>query len=64
MVSVGTLNGDFPYTEVLEIVLRVWNDLQIFGSITLPTLYLIDENGGMHKTILYAVFQEAIYCQG
>lgn len=48
----------------LEIVLRTWNDLEMFGSLTLPTLALIDNNGGMDKNIIYAVLHEAIYCQG
>ncbi|KAF3388994.1 Proline iminopeptidase [Penicillium rolfsii] len=47
-----------------EIVLRVWNDLEIFGSLTGPTLALIDSNGGMDKNIIYAILHEAIYCQG
>lgn len=47
-----------------EIVLRAWNDLEIFGNLTLPTLDLIDSNGGMHKNIIYALLHEAIYCQG
>ena len=48
----------------VEIVLRVWNDLEIFGSLTTPTLAIIDGNGGMDKNIIYAVLHEAIYCQG
>jgi proline iminopeptidase len=51
-------------TLTLEIVLRVWNDLEIFGSLTGPTLALIDSNGGMDKNIIYAILHEAIYCQG
>ncbi|KAJ5221292.1 Proline iminopeptidase [Penicillium citrinum] len=47
-----------------EIVLRAWNDLEIFGSLTVPTLATIDGNGGMDKNIIYAVLHEAIYCQG
>ncbi|KAJ5168740.1 Proline iminopeptidase [Penicillium canariense] len=47
-----------------EIVVRVWNDLEIFGSLTVPTLAIIDSNGGMDKNIIYAVLHEAIYCQG
>lgn len=36
----------------------------MFGSLTVPTLALIDSNGGMDKNIIYAVLHEAIYCQG
>ncbi|KAJ5081609.1 Proline iminopeptidase [Penicillium alfredii] len=46
-----------------DIVLRVWNDLEIFGSLTLPTLSVVDSNGGMDKNIIYAILHEAIYCQ-
>jgi proline iminopeptidase len=48
----------------LEIVLRVWNDLEIFGSLTGPTLAIVDSNGGMDKNIIYAILHEVIYCQG
>lgn len=47
-----------------DIVLRAWNDLEMFGELTLPTLDLIDSNGGMHKNVIYAILHEAIYCQG
>ncbi|KAJ5093848.1 Proline iminopeptidase [Penicillium angulare] len=47
-----------------DIVLRAWNDLQIFGILTVPTLATIDSNGGMDKNIIYAILHEAIYCQG
>ncbi|KAJ5991253.1 hypothetical protein N7499_011910 [Penicillium canescens] len=47
-----------------EIVVRVCNDLEIFGFLTLPTLSVIDNNGGMDKNIVYAVLHESIYCQG
>ncbi|KAJ5225830.1 Proline iminopeptidase [Penicillium chermesinum] len=49
---------------VHEIVLRAWNDLEIFGFLTFPTLTTIDGNGGMDKNIIYAILHEAIYCQG
>lgn len=47
-----------------EIVLRSWNDLEMFGFLTAPTLANIDSNGGMDKNIIYAILHEAIYCQG
>ncbi|EPS33878.1 hypothetical protein PDE_08840 [Penicillium oxalicum 114-2] len=47
-----------------NIVLRAWNDLEMFGEFTVPTLALIDGNGGMDKNIIYAILHEAIYCQG
>ncbi|KAJ5856380.1 uncharacterized protein N7529_010324 [Penicillium soppii] len=47
-----------------DIVFRVWNDLEIFGFITLPTLSAVDGDGGMDKNIIYAVLHESIYCQG
>jgi proline iminopeptidase len=49
---------------IVEIVLRAWNDLEMFGSLTVPTLATIDGNGGMDKNIIYAVLHESIYCQG
>lgn len=36
----------------------------MFESLTVPTLAIIDGNGGMDKNIIYAVLHEAIYCQG
>lgn len=47
-----------------DIVVRVCNDLDIFGFLTLPTLATIDGNGGMDKNIIYAILHESIYCQG
>jgi hypothetical protein len=48
----------------LDIVVRVTNDLEMFGFLTLPTLSVIDSNGGMDKNIIYAILHESIYCQG
>lgn len=48
----------------LDIVFRVSNDLEMFGFLTLPTLSVIDSNGGMDKNIIYAILHESIYCQG
>ena len=57
--------GCSKYTNPsLDIVLRVSNDLEIFGFLTLPTLSVIDSNGGMDKNIIYAILHESIYCQG
>ncbi|KAJ5129650.1 uncharacterized protein N7515_005689 [Penicillium bovifimosum] len=47
-----------------EIITRVINDLEMFGFLTLPTLSIIDSNGGMDKNVIYAILHEAIYCQG
>ncbi|KAJ5773266.1 hypothetical protein N7457_008162 [Penicillium paradoxum] len=47
-----------------DIIVRVTNDLEMFGFLTLPTLHVIDSNGGMDKNIIYAVLHESIYCQG
>ncbi|KAJ5899453.1 Proline iminopeptidase [Penicillium taxi] len=47
-----------------EIVLRAWNDLEVFGYLTVPTLAVVDSNGGMDKNIIYALLHESIYCQG
>lgn len=49
---------------LVDIVLRAWHDLEIFGSLTRPTLAKIDGNGGMDNNIIHAVLHEAIYCQG
>lgn len=48
----------------LDIVVRVTNDLEMFGFLTLPTISVIDSNGGMDKNIIYAILHESIYCQG
>ncbi|KAJ5927777.1 Proline iminopeptidase [Penicillium verhagenii] len=50
--------------SVHDIVLRTWHDLQIFDSLTQPTLAIIDGSGGMDKNVIYAILHEAIYCQG
>ncbi|KAK1143321.1 hypothetical protein N8T08_006848 [Aspergillus melleus] len=50
--------------SVHDLVLRAWNDLQLFGFLTVPTLNAIDSNGGFDSNIIYAILHEAIYCQG
>lgn len=45
-------------------MLRAWNDLELFGFLTVPTLNAIDSYGGFDSNIIYAVLHEAIYCQG
>ncbi|KAJ5460630.1 Proline iminopeptidase [Penicillium daleae] len=63
--QLGLIFGFHGGLDILhEIVIRVWNDLEIFGSLTVPTLAVIDSNGGMDKNIIYAILHEAIYCQG
>ncbi|KAJ5720884.1 Proline iminopeptidase [Penicillium malachiteum] len=63
--QLGIIFGFHGGLDILhEIVLRAWNDLEVFGSLTAPTLASIDSNGGMDKNIIYAILHEAIYCQG
>jgi len=44
--------------------MRASNDLNIFGSLTRPTLNAIDGYGGFDNNVIYAVLHESIYCQG
>ncbi|CAG7971438.1 unnamed protein product [Penicillium salamii] len=63
--QLGILFGFHGGVDTLhDIVVRVCNDLDIFGFLTLPTLATIDGNGGMDKNIIYAILHESIYCQG
>ncbi|KAI2998348.1 hypothetical protein CBS147346_8206 [Aspergillus niger] len=50
--------------SIHDLVLRAWNDLDVFGFLTHPTLTSIDSFGGMDNNIIYAILHEAIYCQG
>ncbi|RAH67180.1 proline iminopeptidase [Aspergillus aculeatinus CBS 121060] len=50
--------------SIHDLVLRAWNDLEVFGFLTHPTLTSIDGYGGMDNNIIYAILHEAIYCQG
>ncbi|KAJ5835643.1 hypothetical protein N7447_001669 [Penicillium robsamsonii] len=52
------------FDSLHDIVVRVTNDLEMFGFLTLPTLSVVDGNGGMDKNIIYAILHESIYCQG
>lgn len=49
---------------VHDVVLATANDLEIFGSLTRPTLSRIAAYGGFDDHPLYAVLHEPIYCQG
>lgn len=48
----------------LDVVLRAWNDLEMFGFLTRPTLTTIDSYGDYDNAVMYAILHEAIYCQG
>ncbi|KAE8373728.1 Alpha/Beta hydrolase protein [Aspergillus bertholletiae] len=50
--------------SIHELVLRAWNDLEIFGFLSLPTRTSIDAAGGFDSAVIYAILHEAIYCQG
>ncbi|KAE8153413.1 Alpha/Beta hydrolase protein [Aspergillus avenaceus] len=50
--------------SVHEIVLRAWNDLEVFSFLTYPTRTAIDGAGGYDNNVIYAILHEAIYCQG
>ncbi|OGM50392.1 proline iminopeptidase [Aspergillus bombycis] len=50
--------------SIHELVLRTWNDLEIFGFLTHPTRTSIDAAGGFDSAVIYAILHEAIYCQG
>ncbi|KAE8367818.1 Alpha/Beta hydrolase protein [Aspergillus caelatus] len=50
--------------SIHELVLRAWNDLEIFGFLTHPTRTSLDAAGGFDSAVIYAILHEAIYCQG
>ncbi|PIG89136.1 proline iminopeptidase [Aspergillus arachidicola] len=50
--------------SIHELVLRAWNDLEIFGFLTHPTRTSIDAAGGFDGAVIYAILHESIYCQG
>ncbi|KZZ91968.1 prolyl peptidase [Ascosphaera apis ARSEF 7405] len=50
--------------HVHDVILRASNDLEATEGLTKPTLAIIDSMTSFDNAILYAVFQEAIYCQG
>ncbi|KAE8354665.1 Alpha/Beta hydrolase protein [Aspergillus coremiiformis] len=56
------MHGGFD--SIHELVLRAWNDLEIFGFLTHPTRTSIDSAGGFDNNVIYAILHEAIYCQG
>lgn len=66
MVILHRMPQILPFTnsKLADLVLRASNDLELFGFLTHPTLTAIDSYGGFDNNILYAVFQETIYCQG
>ena len=49
---------------VHDVVLRTWNDLEMFGGLTRPTLSIIESQGVFDDHPIYAILHEAIYCQG
>ncbi|KAL4791010.1 Alpha/Beta hydrolase protein [Aspergillus venezuelensis] len=50
--------------SVHDIILRASNDLDMFGSLTQPTLIALDSYGGFDSNVIYAILHESIYCQG
>ncbi|KAB8070375.1 Alpha/Beta hydrolase protein [Aspergillus leporis] len=56
------MHGGFD--SIHELVLRSYNDLNMFGFLTHPTRTAIDSAGGFDNNIIYAILHEAIYCQG
>ncbi|KAA8644230.1 proline iminopeptidase [Aspergillus tanneri] len=50
--------------SVHDLILRTWNDLEIFGFLTHPTISAIESYGDFNNNVLYAVLHESIYCQG
>ncbi|CRG84555.1 proline iminopeptidase [Talaromyces islandicus] len=50
--------------SIHDIILRVTNDLDLFGFLTRPTLSLIESYGGYDNAVIYAILHESIYCQG
>jgi pimeloyl-ACP methyl ester carboxylesterase len=43
---------------------RMWNDLEMFGYLSRPTISAFDSMGAFDDTIIYAILHEPIYCQG
>jgi pimeloyl-ACP methyl ester carboxylesterase len=49
--------------DVHDVVLRMINDLDVFGFLTKPTLVRIQATGVFDDHVLYAIMHESIYCQ-
>ena len=47
-----------------NLILRMWNDLEMFGSFTRPTIQIFDDQGSFDTSILYALLHEACYLNG
>ncbi|KAL4936108.1 hypothetical protein BDV06DRAFT_205626 [Aspergillus oleicola] len=50
--------------SVHDLILRAYNDLDLFGFLTQPTLIALDSYGGFDSNVIYAILHESIYCQG
>ncbi|KAF9075613.1 alpha/beta-hydrolase [Rhodocollybia butyracea] len=50
--------------RVHQIVLRVANDLELFGKISYKALQTIERNQSFDGNPIYAILHEPIYCQG
>ncbi|OKL55682.1 hypothetical protein UA08_09008 [Talaromyces atroroseus] len=60
-ISFGASGG---LDSIHDIVLRITNDLELFGFLTRPTLSLVESYGECDLVVIYALLHEAIYCQG
>ncbi|KAL5484904.1 hypothetical protein ACEPAI_7546 [Sanghuangporus weigelae] len=57
----GMTNG---IDEVHELVLRATNDLELFGKLSYKLLQSVQDASSFDANPIYAILQEAIYCQG
>lgn len=60
--NLGTALGASGGTIILHnLILRMNNDLDMFGHFTRPTLSAVDQQGSFDDNIIYAIMHESIY---
>ena len=65
MVNIYTSIVSSPVTEtVIGLLLRMVNDLSMFGFFTRPTIQSFDNFGPFETHILYALVHEPCYLSG
>ena len=64
-MEIGIMFGKHGGLDAVhDIVLRAWNDLEMFDTFTRPTRTIIESQGAFDDHPIYAILHEAIYCQG
>ncbi len=64
-MEIGVMFGKHGGLDAVhDVVLRAWNDLEMFDTFTRPTRSMIESQGTFDDHPIYAILHEAIYCQG